>query len=157
MRLPRLSHAAILGLALGAAACSGSTTSPTTTSTTTSTATLVNEVVTGTVPVPVNGVLQASSSPFTIAASGGAIAVTLTSAVETMPDGTLLPTVTMGLGIGAWSNGTCTLLSGGFTTAQASATAQLSGTINSGAYCVQVSDVTNQVGPVAYAVALSHY
>ena len=35
--------------------------------------------------------------------------------------------------------------------------AQINGTISAGSYCVQVSDVTNQLGPVAYAVALSHY
>jgi len=35
--------------------------------------------------------------------------------------------------------------------------AQLSGTIAAGSYCVQVSDITNQIGSVAYAVAVSHY
>lgn len=157
MRLPRLSLAAVFGLALVATSCSGSSTSPSSTDTSTTSGTLVNEVVTGTVSVPVGGVLQTSANPFTITTSGGTLTVTLTSAVETMPDGSLLATVPMGLGIGSWASGTCTLLSGAFTTAQASATAQLSGTIAAGAYCIQVSDVTNQVGPVAYAVALSHY
>ena len=138
-------------------ACSGSTTSPTTTTSTTTTATLGNEVLTGTVGVPVNGVLQSSVNPFTVTAGGGTATFTLTSAVESMPDGTLLPTVTMGFGVGSLSNGVCTLLSGGFTTAQGGSVAQLSGTIAAGSYCVQVSDVSNQVGPVAYAVAISHY
>ena len=63
----------------------------------------------------------------------------------------------MGLGVGLWANNTCSLLSNAYTTAQAGGTPQLSGTINSGAYCVLVSDVTNQLGPVAYAVSVSHY
>ena len=100
-------------------ACGGSTTSPTTTATTTS-ATLTNEVVTGTVAAPVNGVLQVSSNPFTVTTGGNAISITLTSAVETMPDGSLLPTVTMGLGVGLWANNTCSLLSNAYTTAQGS-------------------------------------
>ena len=92
-----------------------------------------------------------------MALANGAISVTLTSAIETFPDGTLLPTVTMGLGLGTFANGTCTLLSNAFTIAQAGASPQLGGTIASGSYWVQVSDVTNQLGPVAYAVAVSHF
>lgn len=135
-------------------ACGGSSTSPSTITTST---TVINEVLTGTVAPPVNDALQSSSNPFTVNSSDGTLNVTLTSAVETMPDGSLLANVTMGLGLGSWSNGTCTLLTGGFTTAQPSSVAQLSGTSAAGSYCVQVSDVTNQRGPVSYAVAVSHY
>ena len=106
---------------------------------------------------PVNSVLQSAANPFTVAQSNGTLSVTLTSAVETLPDGSLLSAVTMGLGVGTWSNGVCTLMPNTFVTAQGGSAAQLSGTINSGAYCVQISDVTGQLGPVAYAVALSHY
>ena len=74
-----------------------------------------------------------------------------------MPTVTLRPTVTMGLGLGNWSNGTCTAQPNTFTTAQGGSVAQITGTISAGSYCIQVSDVTNQLGPVAYAVALSHY
>jgi len=91
-----------------------------------------------------------------VGTGGGSVTVTLTSAVETLPDGTLLPTVTMGLGIGTVTNGGCTLLAGAFATAQGSATPQLSGSLSAGTYCVQVSDVTNQLGPVSYAVAVTH-
>lgn len=62
------------------------------------------------------------------------------------------------LGVGSVTSGTCMLLANAFTTAQASATAQLSGSsVTAGTYCVQVSDVSNQLGPVSYAVAVSHY
>lgn len=146
----------IVLLAAGAlAACSGSTTSPTTS--TTPSGTVTNEVFAGTVPAPGNGGLQTAANPFTVNVGNGNISVTLTSAVETLPDGTLLPTVTMGLGLGTWSNGTCTSQPNTFTTAQGGSVAQITGTIGAGSYCVQVSDVTNQLGPVAYAVALSHY
>jgi len=154
--MPLSIRLSIVLLAAGAlTACSGSTTSPS--ATTTPTGTVTNEVVSGTVPPPSNGVLQSAANPFTVNAGNGSVSVTLTSAVETMPDGTLLPTVTMGLGLGSWSNGTCTTQPGTFTTAQGGSVAQISGTISAGSYCVQVSDVTNQLGSVAYAVALSHY
>ena len=155
--MPLSLRVSIVLLAAGAlAACSGSTTSPSA-DTTTPTGTVTNEVLSGTVPAPGNGVLQSAANPFTVSAGNGTISVTLTSAVETMPDGSLLPTVTMGLGLGSWSNGTCTTQPNTFTTAQGGSIAQINGTISAGSYCVQVSDVTNQLGPVAYAVALSHY
>jgi len=137
------------------AGCSGSSTSPSTT--TPPTGPVTNEVFTGTVPAASNGVLASSTNPFTVAVGNGNLSVTLTSAVEAMPDGTVLPTVTMGLALGTWSNGSCTIETSTFTPAQGGSVAQLSGTIAAGSYCVQVSDVTNQVGSVAYAVAVSHY
>jgi len=77
--------------------------------------------------------------------------------IETFPDGTLLPTVTMGLGVGTVNSGTCALLSNAFTTAQGGSAPQLSGTISAnGTYCVQVSDVSTQVGPVNYSLLVSH-
>lgn len=152
LRLLAVSIAAAASLA----GCSSSPTSPSTASTT-STATLVNDVFTGTVGQPVGGVMQSSFNPFTVTTGNSPILVTLTSAVETFPDGSLLPTVTMGLAIGNLASGVCTPIANAFTTAQGSSTAQLGGTIGAGAYCVQVSDVSNQLGPVAYAVAVSHY
>ncbi len=141
-----------LAAALAAAGCNNSSSS----SSLTPSPTLTTEVLTGTVQPPVAGVLQSASNPFVVGQSGGSVSATLTSAVETLPGGTLLPTVTMGLGIGAVANGTCTLLANAFATAQAGSTAQLSGTLAAGNYCVQVSDVSNQLGPVAYAVAVTH-
>jgi hypothetical protein len=148
------SRAAALALGLLTAACTSNSTSTTTPTVSTTTTT---EILTGTVPPPVNGVLQSAFNPFTVGQGGGQIAVTLTSATETLPGGTLLTTVAMGLGVGTSDGTTCTLLASGFTIAQAGSAPQLSGTVStSGAYCVQLSDVSNQVGPVAYAVAVTH-
>lgn len=155
--MTRFDVIALLLIAAAASACGGSATSPSTTTSTT-TATVTNEVLTGTVVAPVDGVLQSSFKTFVVNASGGTLTVTLTSAVESMPDGTLLATVAMGLGVGTVTDGACTLVSGAFTTAQAGASPQLSGSsVAAGTYCVQLSDVTNQLGPVSYAVAVAHY
>ena len=63
----------------------------------------------------------------------------------------------MGLGVGTVNSGTCALLSNAFTTAQGGSAPQLSGTISAnGTYCVQVSDVSTQVGPVNYSLLVSH-
>jgi len=104
---------------------------------------------------PVAGVLQGDVKPFTTMQSG-TVSVTLTSAIETLPGGSLLPTVVMGVTIGNLANGACTALSGASTVASASSAVVLQGTLSAGPYCVQVSDVTNQVGPVAYALLVAH-
>ncbi|HZT77998.1 MAG TPA: hypothetical protein VFA27_15195 [Vicinamibacterales bacterium] len=135
-------------------ACSGSDSS--TSSTTSPSQTITTDVLTGTVPAPINGVLQSAANNFAVGQGGGTVNITLTSATETLPNGTLLTTVAMGLAVGTSSITGCTPLANSFTTAQASGTPQLSGSLAAGAYCVIVSDVTNQVGPVAYAVAVSH-
>ena len=153
----RLSGVSILLFGVFAAlgsACSGGSSSSS--SVTTPTQTIATEVLTGTVQAPIGGVLQSSFNTFNVGQGGGTVQLTLTSAVETFPDGSLLPTVTMGMGVGTVSAGTCALLTNAFTTAQAGSSPQLSGTLSVGTYCVQVSDVTNQFGPVAYAVAVSH-
>jgi hypothetical protein len=142
----------LVGLGLSASAC-GSTTSATSPS-----PVLVTDVLLGTVPVPVNGVLESSANNFVVGQGGGTVSVTLTSAVETLPAGTLLTTVTMGLALGTPSGTTCNTaaLSGAYTIAQGGSAVDLSGTLAAGTYCVQVSDVTNQAGSVAFAVAVTH-
>jgi hypothetical protein len=143
-----------LGAIIVSAGCSGSSTSPTTSTTS---VTMSNDVLNGTVQPPVNGALQSAFNTFVVGQGGGSISVTLTSAIETLPGGVLLPTVTMGLGVGSVTNGTCSVLANSFTTAQAGSAPQLSGTLSAnGTYCVQVSDVSTQIGPVAYTVLVSH-
>ena len=66
-------------------------------------------------------------------------------------------TIFMGLALGNPSGSTCVLLSGAQTLAQASATAQLSGTVNAGTYCVAVFDAGNQTAQIAYSVSVSHF
>jgi hypothetical protein len=141
----------LVALALGASGCNstGSTaTVPTAPATTT-------DVLIGTVAAPITGVLQSSTSLFT-AGQGGSVTVTLTSATETLPGGVLQLNVTMGMGIGSTTSGnpaTCSLFA---PVAPTQPGQSLSGNLNAGTYCVVVSDVTNQLGPVAYAVAVSH-
>ena len=152
MTLPRPS----VFLLLVAATCGCSGSSSSSAATTAPTQTITTDVLTGTVPAPVNGVLQSSSNNFTVGQGGGSVSITLTSATETLPGGSLLTTITMGLNVGSSSISGCTPLANAFTTAVAGGTPQLSGSLNAGAYCVIVSDVTNQLGPVSYAVAVSH-
>jgi hypothetical protein len=108
------------------------------------------------VPPPVDGVLQSSFNTFVVGQGGGSVTAMLTSAVETLPGGTLLTAVNMGLGVGIVASETCTLLTNAYTIGPGSTSTYLSGTLSAGSYCVQVSDVTNQLGPVSYSVAVSH-
>ena len=141
-----------LPLLLAAAACSSNNSSN---STITSVGTLTNEIITGTVAPPVNGTRQTDTKTFTVKASGE-LDVTLTSAIESLPSGQFLTTVTVGLAIGNWSGTTCTAISGASTNAQAGSSPQISGNVQAGTYCVMVTDVTNQLGPVQYALSVDH-
>jgi hypothetical protein len=149
----RVLHVLVVPLALSAAGCSSDSTSNSTLPT--SPAPVLTDNFTGTVPAPVNGTLQSDIKPFTTTQSG-TVVLTLTSAVETLPGGVLFPTVIIGIGIGTLSGSTCSVPAGNSTTAQSSTTPVLSGTLPAGSYCVQVSDVINQSGPVAYTFVLTH-
>jgi hypothetical protein len=61
----------------------------------------------------------------------------------------------MGLGVGTWDGTTCSNVSGN--TVQAGPSAQLSGTISAGNYCMIVQDVGNQSGPITYTAVVLHY
>src|SRR5262249_24853017 len=133
--------------------CGGSSDS----SSTTTTPTLVSETFPGTVPAPIAGVRQAASVIFNVNAPGGSVAVTLTSAVQANPDGRVNPNVGMGVAVGQPARGAGSLRTArGPGRRQAGANSTLSGTAASGLYCVQVSDVTNQLGPVAFTVVVQH-
>lgn len=131
----------LLTLALTTAGCSGSNSTP---SVTTPAATTTTETFTGTVQ-PNFGV---DFHSFTVAQTG-TVSVTLTAAGPPA-------TIFMGLGIGTPSTSTCAVISGDSTIAPASATAQLSGTVSAGSYCVQVYDVGNETAPVTYSVTVAH-
>jgi hypothetical protein len=88
--------------------------------------------------------------PFTVALSGGQVTVNLAQAGPPA-------TIFMGLGVGTVSGTTCTLLTNGFVVAPASTTAQLSGTLNAGSYCVMVYDAGNQTTPITYSVVVNHF
>jgi hypothetical protein len=108
-------------------------------------ATLVTENFTGTVDPGGQAV-----NPFTVTTSGGQVNVILTAAGP--PN-----TIYMGLGVGTWANNACTLLTNGSTVTPAGSTAQLSGTVNAGSYCVMVFDVGNETAQISYAVTVTHY
>jgi hypothetical protein len=131
--------------ALAAASCSSGDDTSTSTLTTSPTVPLATENVSGTVAVGGSDV-----HAFTVATSGQAINVTLTAAGPPA-------TIFMGIGVGAPVGSTCQLLSGGSTIGQAATVAQISGTINAGAYCLMVYDAGNQTGPVTYAATVTHY
>jgi len=91
---------------------------------------------------------SSDSKNFTVAQTG-TVNVTLIAAGPP-------PTIFMGLGVGTPSGSACALLSGGATITPAGTTAQLSGTLTSGTYCVQVSDVGNQTSSINYTVTVAH-
>ena len=126
--------------------CSSSPSSAVTTSPSTNTIT-----VTGIVPAAVNGVQQSDFKNFNVGQSGGAVSLTLTSALETLPGGMVITGVVMGLAIGSPSGTTCTLAAGTVPVLSG----QISGTAQPGPYCVVVSDQTVQQGPVAYTVVIN--
>ena len=95
------------------------------------------------------GLNEKAVHDFRIILSGGLLTVTLTAAGPPA-------TIPMGLGVGTFDGTTCTLLNNGSVTTPAGASPQLSGTLNGGRYCVQVSN-GNQASPVTYAVTVTHY
>lgn len=148
-----------LGIVLTTAACdSSSSTSPTMTSPNTPGVTSLTPTyiqrLSGIVPAPVDGVPQSDSKTFKVGQGGGTVSVTLTSAVETFPNGTINPAVVMGLAVGAPGPGTCTLSAGQAPSLVQPGATGLSGTLNAGAYCIQISDQTVQQGPVMYTVVI---
>ena len=135
------------------AGCSGDNS----TNTSTTSPTLLSDTLSGTVPPPVAGVRQAASVPFNVGAPGGSVSVTLTSAVESRPDGTSNPNVVMGVAVGSPSGSSCTLAAGNLPILlQSGAASSITGTAAAGLYCVQVSDQTNQLGTVAFTVVVQH-
>jgi hypothetical protein len=124
-----------------AAACGGSS-NPTTV--TAPTGTVVTQTFTGTIQPG-----GASNDPFTVTVAG-TVSITLVSAGPPA-------TITMGLGVGnPSSTGTCAFIQGGTTTATAGSTAQLSGQLGAGSYCVAVVDIGNAAGPITYTVTVAH-
>lgn len=132
---------AFLGAAIGA--CGGGSSSDTTTTTAPS-GTLVTDTFTGTVPV---GGLDFHN--FTVT-TGGTVNATLVAAAPP-------PTITMGFAIGTpGATGVCSLLSGAQVTTPPGATAQLTGSLAAGTYCVEVVDLGNAASPIAYTVTVAH-
>ena len=142
----------LIACGLAATACGGSNSSATAPS-----QTIATDTLTGVVPAAVNGTPQSAFNNFTVGQGGGTVTVTLTSAIETLPGGTQNPSVAMAMGVGSPSGSTCALPAGSSSTIlQAGANASLSGTLSAGTYCVLITDVTVQPGPVNYTVVVQH-
>lgn len=142
--MKRIFACLIVATALSAAGCSNSDDTSTTLPTAPSSP-LVTENFSGTVQVGSN-----DSKPFTVTSDGFQITVDMTSAGPPA-------TIAMGIGVGTFVGGTCQLSSGGFITAAAGSTPQLTGTIAAGQYCLMIYDVGNQSGPITYTVVVNHY
>jgi hypothetical protein len=131
--------------AFAAAGCSSGDSSSSSTLPVSPSSPLVTENFSGTVQVG-----GSDSHPFTVVSSGAQISLDLTSVGPPS-------TISMGFGIGGWDGTTCTPISGGYGTVQASATPQLGGNIAAGTYCAIVFDVGNQSAPVTYTAVILHY
>jgi hypothetical protein len=130
------------------AGCSSATTSP-------STPAGNSYTISGTVVAVVDGVRQSQSRNFLLDADYS-VSVTLTSAVETMLDGTTLSTVVMGVSLGFVSDGVCKAIPGAAVTVAGSSAVQLVWIMPAGTDCLQISDATTQEGPVAYSASISY-
>jgi len=126
-------------LAVAAPACSKNGA----TATTSASVARTTETFTGTVQTA-----GSDSHDFTVSQTGQ-VDVTLTAAGPPS-------TIVMGLGVGLPAGSTCAPFAGASTSAQAGATAQLSGTISPGVLCVEIRDIGNQTAPVAYTITITH-
>jgi hypothetical protein len=63
----------------------------------------------------------------------------------------------MGVRVGTWDGAVCTPTFGANAAGPGSSAILISGIVNAGAYCVIVSDVTGQLGPVAYTIKVDHF
>lgn len=137
---------ALIAAAIVVVSCGGSNDSQVVTA---PSATVVTETFTGTVNPPVVGVGQQDIHNFTVSVDG-TLSVTLTAAGPP-------PTIKVGLGVGnPGANGTCSMSTGNFVETAAGTTAQLSGAIGMGTYCVSVFDTGNILQPVTYSVTVAH-
>lgn len=127
-------------------ACSGGSNSGSPTPPSTPPLAPTSETFTGTVAVG-----GSDSHAFVVNLSNGQVTADLTAAGPPT-------TIAMGLGIGTFSSGVCSLLQNGAVVTTAGPTAQLSGSnFTTGTYCVAVFDVGNQLVDVTYSVTVTHY
>jgi hypothetical protein len=132
-------------LAIAAIACANDTTSPSSTTTETTTVTQ-SELFTGSLSPR-----ESSFYSFTTT-TAGTVAITLASVTVSRPGP---PTdVQMELGIGQPAGTGCALTSS--LNASAGLVAQLTSPVETGIYCVNVSDPGTLTAPVSFAVRIAH-
>jgi hypothetical protein len=117
---------------------------------------ILTDVLTGTVAAPIGGQVQRTFKTFTVGQGGGDVTVTLTSAIQTLPDGTQQSNMLMGLGAGTVIGNSCVVPVNAFATVRPATSPHLTGSLAVGTYCIEVSDVTTQTGPVAFSVSVTH-
>jgi hypothetical protein len=141
-------------LLLAATACNSDSSS----SNTTAPAPTVTETLSGVVPAPVGGVAQSSFISFNSAGAGTG-SVTLTSAIETLSNGSLFPGVTVNLQLGTPSAGNCTVASGSGIVSVVAGPSPLSAPFVAGANCILVTsgDQSATAGPVNYTIVVVHF
>ncbi len=123
-------------------ACDNSGSTNTTAPTTVAAASIVEPPFTGTLQVG-----GTNTHTFTVNQIGS-LTVTLTAAGPPA-------TIFVGLGVGTFSSGTCSLAA--TASAQGGTAAQLSGTASIvGMWCVQVGDIGNLAAPVTYSITVVH-
>ena len=134
--MKRILSVVVLGAALLTAACSD----PVAPATPTPVVPVTAEVFSDTLLV-----LGANTHSFTVSEIGG-LRVSLTS---------LQPGAAVGLGVGTFGAGSCTVID--HISAVAGASIQMSGTVTvPGTYCVEVYDLGNLVESVSYTVNVLH-
>ena len=143
-------------LLLATTACSSSDSSS---SNTNAPAPTVVETLSGTVPAPVAGGPQQSSFVSFNSSGAGTGSVTLTSAIETLSNGSLSLNVVVGLQLGVPSGGGCTLASGGTPLLTQASPLPISAPFVAGANCILVTsgDQSAQAGPVSYTIVIVHF
>jgi hypothetical protein len=145
-----------LSLVLAETACSSSDSSS---SNTNAPAPTVVETLSGTVPAPVAGGPQQSSFVSFNSSGAGTGSVTLTSAIETLSNGSLSLNVVVGLQLGVPSGGGCTLAAGSTPLLTQASPSPISAPFVAGGNCILVTsgDQSAQAGPVSYTVVVVHF
>jgi hypothetical protein len=136
---------AIAGMLLLASACKDGTTTPSDTSDD-DTAEVETTTEQWEATVPVGG---AAFYAFSVGVKG-TVSVTLLSVGGQFVPGTVM----LGVGIGTLSGTTCSIASS--TTAQAGATAQVTGTYEPGLYCANVADIGNLFSNATISASVEH-
>ena len=145
-----------LSLVLAATACNSSDSSS---SNTNAPAPFVTETLSGTVPAPVPGGPQQSSFVSFNSAGAGTGDVTLTSAIETLSNGSLSLNVVVGLQLGVPGGGGCTLASGSTPLFVQASSSAIPAPFVAGGNCILVTsgDQSAQAGPVSYTITVRHF
>ena len=144
----------LLATALAAGACNSSDTTNSPTPTVVSPT--VTTTLSGTIPAPVAGQATPSVTVTFNSNGSGTGQVTVTSAVETLTGGTLLPSVQIGLQLGTGGVSNCVLPSGSSPFFAVASPSALQASFSAGANCFVVTsgDQSATAGPVTFTLVV---